>query len=320
MMPELSIVLVSYNEREYLRGALRLLTDEFPAGTAEVIVVDNQSNDGSLAMVKKEFPTVVAVDSGANLMYGKGNNVGFERASGAWLLVLNPDVTWIPGALRSFFAAAKRIPNLGAAGPRVTYPDGRVQATSHRRFPSPLTIFTDYCLPLQQLLLRSPYHPNLQSSNRHATSHPTATMTGVCLLVPRTVYEAVGGFDPEFSMYLEETDWQRRMAAAGYDRWYLADSSIVHYGSAQKSFAQASRHYLWGLERYTAKHWPAPARRLMLISTIWTAVLISDILLLIGLLPSPGLGRAGRRIRHYFKVYVQLSINLFRFPTASRHP
>jgi GT2 family glycosyltransferase len=125
----------------------------------------------------------------------------------------------------------------------------------------------------------------------------------------------LGGFDPGFSMYLEETEWQKRMADAGYERWFVADSSVTHYGSAQKSFAQASRHYLWGLELYTRKHWRGPFRRGRLLLALWMGSVISVILLLILWPISYIAGRAGQRIRHYGKQYVRVIGQLLMAPT-----
>lgn len=317
MKPELSIILVNYNEQEYLRGVLKLLQTEFSRQEAEIIVVDNASKDGSPEMVEKEFSFVKMIRAGGNLMYGKGNNIGFQAAQGDWLLVLNPDVTWTQGAIKEFLTRAKQLPNLGAAGLQVRYPDGRIQVSSHHRFPNWLTVFTDYCLPVQQAWFRTGSHPYLQSLAQHARTHQTATMTGVCLLTPRSVYDRIGGFDPGFTMYLEETEWQLRMEKAGLDRWFIADRSIVHFGSAQKSFAQASRHYLWGLEHYTRLHWRGPLRRARLLSAVWLGTILSLLFLILAWPLSLILGRAGRRVRHYLQQYGKLMRNLIDWPKAS---
>lgn len=312
---QLSIIVVSYNERDELRHVLQLLGQEFPSDETEIIVVDNQSRDGSLEMAHREFPRVKAIASGVNMMYGKGNNFGFEHSHGAWLLVLNPDVDWQPGALHTFVTAAKNLPKLGAAGPQLRYPDGRIQLSSHRRFPSWFAVFADYCLPLQQLFLRFGWHPYLQSEQQHQQTHRTATLTGVCLLIPRAVYQQLGGFDPTFSMYLEETEWQKRMSQAGFSRWFVADSSIIHFGSAQKTFAQASQHYLWGLEYYTRQHWSKPFRRGRLLLALWTGTIISVILLLLLWPVSIFAPRGGQRLRHYLRQYLRLAANLLTAPT-----
>lgn len=313
MIPELSIIITNYNEREYLRSTLRALSKEFPGATTEILVVDNASSDGSADMVKAEFPGAVLVEPHANLMYGRGNNLGLARAVGKWILILNPDVEWAPGSLDRFVADAQRRPGLDLAAPQLLSRDGRIQINAHRTFPSPWTVFIDYCLPLQQLLMRYGHHPYQLSPAEHATVTPIAHATGACLLVRRDVIREVGPFDPQFTMYLEETDWQARMADAGFKSWLIATAAITHFGSAQKTFAQASSHYLWGLRRYAAKHWSA-TQQTMLPPVVMTASLISLLSLAILLVPSFFARSAGRRIRHYFLVYLGLIPRLLFWP------
>lgn len=315
MKPELSIILVNYNERHRLRHLLRLAAAEFSGLTHEIIVVDNASSDGSADMVRQEFSGVRLLEPGSNLMYGKGNNLGLKQAASEWLMIINVDVDWLPGQMNKFFEAAKTKPHLGLAGPRLQYPDGRTQISAHRTFPTMQSVFVDYCLPLQQLLMRIGGHPYQESPDQHRMTHRVVHLTGVCLLLPRAAYEKLGGFDGRFTMYLEETEWQKRMAEAGLDRWLISDANLTHYGAAAKTFAQASIHFLWGLELYTKAHWPGPARRVRLLATIWTAVLISDIVLALVWPLSWLAGRAGRRIRHYARQYLSLTINLFSWPT-----
>lgn len=314
-MAALSIILVNYNERDWLESTLRQLESEFSVGEAEVIVVDNASTDGSVDMVRNNFPKVQCIATGNNLMYGKGNNEGLRAAQGEWLLLLNPDTQWTSGHLREFVAKAKH--RTGISAPLLQYPDGRVQVSAHRRFPTPFTIFVDYCLPLQQFLLRTPWHPYLFSAKAHRHSQAIAHATGVCLLFPRSVYEKVGGFDPKFSMYLEETEWQKHAAGVGIERWLEASFSLTHFGSATKTFAQASPHYLWGLRLYVTKHWSGSGRGPRLLLALWCGTLVSIIVLVIGLIPSLFLGRKGRRIRHYFMSYIRLMKNLIFFPTKA---
>jgi GT2 family glycosyltransferase len=312
--PDLSIILVNYNEREYLARVLEKLPQEFSSDT-EIIVVDNDSRDGSADLVRQKFPTVKLIESGGNLMYAKGNNLGMERASGAWLLLMNPDVDWQPGQLKAFVAAAQVKPNLGAAGPRLLNPDGSLQRSAHHTFPSFTSVLVDYCLPLQQILLRTNHHPYLESPADHTRTHAVAHVSGICLLVSREVFLQTGGLDPDFSMYLEETEWQKRMVGSGLVNWLIAETGITHYGSAKKTMAQASRHFLWGLWHYTDRHWSGLGRHLRLRLAIWLATLLS-LMLVLPLWPSSWFfGRIGRRLRYYAQQYLSLAAKLMAFPT-----
>lgn len=324
-MPKISVILVNYNERERLVHVLRLLSEELATVEHEVIVVDNSSTDGSVAVVKKSWPNVIVLEPGQNVMYGKGNNLGMKQATGDWFLIMNVDVDWQSGQLKKFIDTAKTKSNFGLAAPQLRSPDGpvnergsngagRIQISAHCQFPSMWTIFVDYCLPLQQLLMRSGRHPYQESAEAHMTSHQVEHVTGTCLLIPRSTYNRIGGFDERFTMYLEETEWQKRMADAGLERWFIADANITHFGSAAKTFAQASPHFLWGLEVYTQLQWRSLFRRLRLLKTLWIATLISDVFLVVLWVPSWLLGSAGRRLRHYATQYFRLTKNIASMP------
>lgn len=313
--PSLSIILVAFNERERLVHVLDLLSKEFPV-QPQVIVVDNASVDGTSDVVRKRYPWVHLQRLEKNIMYGKGNNVGIAVATGTLIMILNPDVEWQPGVLKSFVDHMVGRTEIDLAAPRLLYPDGRVQVSAHRRFPNLGTTFIEYCLPLQQLFLRFGYHPHLLSSRAHESTRPIAHATGVCLLVKRTVIDRIGDFDRDFTMYLEETDWERRMANAGFSRWLLGSYTMIHYGSAQKTFAQASKHYLWGLRLYSCKHWSARAR-LFIQPTIWLATLLTMIVLLIAWPLSLVSRRVRRRVQHYLYQYTKLVVQLLRYPRQS---
>ena len=315
-MPDISIILVNYNEREHLQRTLRALQTEFPGGQAQILVVDNQSTDGSYEMVVQDFSEVVALRPEQNLFYGKGNNFGAARATSDWLLILNPDVAWEPGVLRQMFDWAKTKPAVSIVAPRLQYADGRTQISAHRRFPTLATVFIDYCLPVQQLLMHTGRHPYQLSPDEHQQTKRIAHATGACLLFRREAWRQVGGFDPKFSLYLEETDWQMRATDIGFTVWLYAESVMTHFGSAQKTFAQASRHYLWGLRLYATKHWSV-ASRLLLAPVVWLAVICSFVTLCVAALPSFVLGSTGQRLRHYLHVYARLIGALVAWPQHS---
>ena len=315
MTPELSIIITNYNERQYLRSVLEALRQEF-TDQPEILVVDNASHDGSAAMVRDEFPEVMLIASPTNVMYGRGNNLALVRAVGAWMMILNPDVSWAAGELARFVAKAKAHPNVDLAAPRLQYGDGRIQINAHHAWPSPWTVFVDYCLPLQQILMRYGHHPYQLAPADHQATRTIAHATGACLLVRREVVRDVGAFDPQFTMYLEETDWQARIAAAGYRAWLIGETVVTHFGSAQKSFAQASKHYLWGLRRYAEKHWSV-SQQTSLPSVVMAATIISIIALLLLFIPSWFVGAAGQRVRHYLRIYLQLVPRLLRWPRTA---
>lgn len=314
-MPDLSVILVNYNEREFLATTLQKLIAEFSDSDIEILVVDNASSDGSVEMIQRQFPMVRCVATGKNLMYGKGNNEGLRVAKGAWMLLLNPDVDWKTGQLRTFVDLGKN--HNGITAPRLLHRDGRIQQSIHRRFPSPLTVFVEYCLPVQQMVLRTSWHPHLFTAQEHQSTHAMAHATGVCLLFPRNVYDQIGGFDPLFTMYMEETDWEKRAADAGIERWFVSEAELTHFGSAKKTFAQASQHFLWGLHHYTKKHWSV-FQRTSLKPLLWMSAVVS-LVFLAAMLPFSLLLGKTPRVLHYLRSYTRLMRNLLHFPTEAPH-
>lgn len=314
MNPRRSIILIYFREPQYLRDIVPALEAEFPlAEETEIIVVDNNSGDGVANEVAVAHPRLTLISSPENLFYGKGANLGMQRAHGDWLMILNVDIEWERGSLRAFAAAAETDERISVAGPLVRYADGRVQVTAHHQFPTAWTVFVDYCLPLQQLFMRSTTHPHQLSPAQHAHTQQVAHLTGVCLYVRRAAYERVGGFDPAYIMYLEETDWERRLHQAGYGAWLLTAGSIIHFGSAKKTFAQASPRYLQGLALYATRWWQGPWKLTRLMCVWWLAWFMSILVLVVAYIPSLLHTRIRRRIQHYLLSYFRLAGSLVRF-------
>ncbi|MGB0385942.1 MAG: glycosyltransferase family 2 protein, partial [Ardenticatenaceae bacterium] len=136
----LSIIIVSWNTCDLLRRCLASIEAGRGELVVEVIVVDNGSHDGTPEMVRAEFPGVIVVEPGANLGFSAGNNVGLARASGKWLMLLNPDTEVMGEALPVLVRFLEAHPSVGVVGPDLFYADGSRQATRHR-FPSPFTLF-----------------------------------------------------------------------------------------------------------------------------------------------------------------------------------
>ena len=131
---ELSIIIVNYNERDYTARVVDALAPEFLGVKHEIIVVDNASSDASADFFRHHHAEVRLVETEQNLMYGKGNNAGLNVATGQWLLLINPDVEWTSGQLRTLYTAAQATTNTMVA-PAVWSANGRRQLTAHRRFP-----------------------------------------------------------------------------------------------------------------------------------------------------------------------------------------
>jgi GT2 family glycosyltransferase len=273
-MIDLSIIVVNWNVCELLRrclhsfldsalsdvddrGVWRESTFEYPSTgfRFEVLVVDSASSDGSVEMVKHEFPDVRLYSSDTNLGYTGGNNFGMRESRGRYVLLLNPDTEVLGSALGRMVSYMDNHPKVGVVGPQLLWPDGSVQS-SRRRFPTLYTALIESTF-LQKWL---PRHPVLR--RYYALDLPDSATSqvdwvqGACLMVRRKVIEQVGLLDDAYFMYSEELDWQRRIANAGWKVVYLPEAQIVHHEGKSSEQVVAFRHirYQRSKVRYFSKH------------------------------------------------------------------
>jgi GT2 family glycosyltransferase len=250
---ELSVVIVSWNTRQLLLDALAAFQPlPFPA---EVIVVDNDSADGSADAVEAALPAVRVIRTGANLGFAGGVNVGLRAARAPLILLLNPDTLASPEAVASLVAYARAHPAAGIVGPKVLNRDGSLQASIFRAPSLPNLLLS--ATFLYQLFPRSPFFNRERYGGRNpAETGPVEAVSGCCFLVRREVIEKIGLLDDGFFMYAEETDFCLRARRAGYEVHYSAAGPIVHFGG--ESSRQASRRmvvqFRRSLVRFARKH------------------------------------------------------------------
>ena len=249
----LSVIIVSYNTCAMTLDCLRTLSAALSRLPSEVFLVDNASTDGTPAAVRAEFPWVVLIENDQNRGFGAANNQALAVARGEFLLLLNSDAFPEPGALASLMVYLRADPEVAAVGPRLLNADGSLQRSCFR-FPSPLRCW------LENLWISAalPNHPLVGDYRRwaHDAERRVDFVIGACLLVRREAYEQVGGFDEGFFMYSEETDWQRRMHAAGWQVAFTPSAEVTHLAGASGAGEkpQISRHFFHGLDRYVYKH------------------------------------------------------------------
>lgn len=251
--PVVSAILVSYNTREMTLRCLRQLFAGLGPAPAEVWVVDNASQDGSADAVAAEFPQVRLLRSELNLGFGAANNRAMELAGGKYLLLLNTDAFPEQGAVPHLIRLLDERPDTAAVGPRLLNADGTLQVSCYR-FPTPARAWLEN-LWLSALL---PNHPRFGDYRRwaHDTERTVDFVTGACMLVRREVFVQVGGFDEQFFMYSEETDWQRRMRDAGWQVRFAPGAVVTHLGGASgaRERTAVTSHFFESLDRYERKH------------------------------------------------------------------
>jgi N-acetylglucosaminyl-diphospho-decaprenol L-rhamnosyltransferase len=249
--PDVSVIVVNYRSAELTVRALEHAAAAAGDLTLEEIVVDADSSQSDLALLRAARPRAQVLELGVNRGFAFGNNAGIALASGRHLLLLNPDAFAVGESLRSLVAHLDAHPRTGLLAPLLVDRDGSPQDNAHRRFPNLLTLFVDFCAPLAFLLRGRRLDPHHVPRARLAGPCAIAHANGAVMLVRREAAEATGPLDEGFFLYLEETEWQRRMAAAGWRREVLPAARFVHLGGgSSEGFALASPAYLASVYRY----------------------------------------------------------------------
>lgn len=267
--PVVTVAVVSWNTRELLAGCLRSLQPDAEAGRAEVWVADNGSTDGSAEMVERDHPWVTLVRGSDNIGFGRAVNLVAERSGADWIAPANADVELEPGALEALLRAGEADPAAGAVAPRLVLPDG---STQHSVYSFPTLRFTAaFNLGLasatralgDRLLLEGHWDPERPRRVDWAI--------GAFLVVRRSAWDAIGGFDPGQWLYAEDLDLGWRLARAGRHTRYEPRAVVRHHSgaAAAQAFGDDRRDrwmaatYAWmAARRGPAVAWTAAALNL----------------------------------------------------------
>ncbi|HUS82166.1 MAG TPA: glycosyltransferase family 2 protein [Dehalococcoidia bacterium] len=226
---DLSIIIVSYNSRDHLCRCLQSLAAHPPAVEHEVIVVDNDSRDGSAPMVVSEFPQVLLLRLPRNVGFAAGANRGAREATGEAVVLLNPDSEIAADPFAPMLAYLREHDDAGIVAPRLLNPDESLQL-SCRRFPTfSVALFNRYSL-LTRLFPRNRYSRQyLLSDWHHDSVSDVDWVSGACLMVRRSLFEEIGLLDESYFMYIEDVDLCQRVHRAGYKVVYLPQTSVIHH-------------------------------------------------------------------------------------------
>lgn len=250
--PDVSVVIVSRNTRELLRACLASVAREAGGLAVETVVVDNASDDGTPAMVRRDFPAVALLQPATNDGFAAGNNLGLRRARGRAALLLNPDAELLPGALPALWDALHAAPDVGVVGPRLVYPDGGTQS-SRRRFPTLASALVESTLIGETF----PRHPAIRryrmADTPDTAPHDADWLVGACLLVRREVFDAVGLLDANLFLYGEEPEFCGRVRRAGWRVRYTPAATVRHHEGTSTGQAVALRQRAFnGSKAYVA--------------------------------------------------------------------
>lgn len=228
---DVSIIIVNWNTREILSDCLRSVYEQTSNIDFEVIVVDNKSSDGSVNMVKNNFPWVLLLENNINRGFAAANNQGIEISKGRYVLLLNSDTVVLDKAIEKTIAFAEVHPKAAVVGCKVLNPDRSLQSSCFM-LPSilNLTLWVTY---LYKLFPKSSFFGRERMNwwDRDSVMD-VDVITGCFMLVRREAIEQVGTMDEQFFMYFEETDWCYRFKQAGWMNVFMPEAEIIHLGGA----------------------------------------------------------------------------------------
>ena len=273
---DLSVIVVNYNVREFLEQALRSINRASDGLKVEIFVVDNNSSDGSVEMVRNRFPEVHLIANEENTGFSAANNQAIRQASGRYLLILNPDTIVREDTLQALVRFMDEHPDAGAAGCKILNPDGSFAPESRRAFPTPAVAF--YRITgLSKLFPRSArfgrynmsYLPPDEAAEVDALSGSCMMVRHEALLrradtahspeingVAHVTYDGAGLFDEAFFMYGEDLDWCFRIQQAGWKIYYTPETQIIHYKgeSTKKGELRYVMLFYGAMLRFAEKH------------------------------------------------------------------
>lgn len=262
-LPDLTVIIVSYNTRDLTLAALRTLYATTKRTSFRTVVFDNDSKDGSADAVEAEFPPhrypgLSVVRSTENLGFARANNVVAAQAQTKWLLLLNPDTECHEGAIDNLMDFSRAHPQAGITGGRTVFRDGRLNIASCWRR---MTLWSVFCaatgltaaFPKSEL-----FNPEAMPSWKRDSVREVDIVVGCLLMIRRDLWNELGGFDLRYFMYGEEADLCARARHKGWRPMVTPDAEIMHIvGAASGSLARKRIPLTKSRITLMRDHWPA---------------------------------------------------------------
>lgn len=251
-MTDFSVLIVNWNGRGYLEKCLRSVYGSMGEAEFQCVVVDNASTDGSVAMVRELFPQVELVESGSNLGFARGNNLGFDYCQGRYIFLVNSDIEMHAGGFAELCAYMDAHPKAGMVGPKVLNPDLTLQDNC-LILPTPWNIVLR-ALALDRLLAKFGIASGeFAPESAYDREHEVDALVGCFLGVRREALDQVGPLDPDFFMYGEDLDWCKRFRQAGWSIRLYPQVAVIHYGGGSSDNAPVP--FYLELKRSSLRYW-----------------------------------------------------------------
>ena len=240
---KLSIVIVNYNVKYFLEQCIHSIQKAINGLDAEIFVVDNNSVDGSVKMVREKFPDVILIDNKDNRGFSKANNQAIKQAKGEYILLLNPDTILEDDTLVKCVGFMDKHPDAGGLGVKMIDGKGKFLPESKRGLPTPTVAFfkmfgLSALFPSSRLFNK--YHLGYLDKNE---THEVDILAGAFMMLRKETLEKTGLLDEAFFMYGEDIDLSYRITKAGYKNYYFAETRIIHYKG--ESTKKSSLNYIF---------------------------------------------------------------------------
>lgn len=283
-MQDIGIVIVNWNTCDYLEKCLQTVYASQGDFGYSVVVVDNDSKDDSPAMVRQKFPQAIVIETGDNLGYPRGNNIGLQKlgyhgkgkvdpSAPRYALLLNPDTELPSTALYDMIQFMDSRLDIGVAGPKLILNDGSLDKACRRGFPTPLVSFYHYS-GLAKLFPKSErfgrYNMTFADENEELE---VDSVVGAYMQVRKEAIEKAGLLDESFFMYGEDIDWAFRIKEAGYKVWYHPAVIVHHVKRAASSKSPKAQFEFWrAMLIFYRKHFrhstPLPLHAMVLLALL----------------------------------------------------
>ncbi len=261
-MTDISVIIVNYNVKELLEQCIKSIITSGNNLNIEIIVVDNNSFDGSVEYLEARFPhypPLKVISNKTNLGFAKANNIGVRESKGKYVLILNPDTVLQEDTLKKCISAYENNTEIGALTCKLVLPNGKLDLACRRSFPTP-------SVALSRMLGLSKLFPRSRTFGRYNltyldedSSYDVDAIVGAFMLIRRDIYEKVNGFDEDYFMYGEDLDLCYRIRKAGYRVYYYSGTSIIHYKgeSTKKSSVSYVNNFYGAMQIFVRKNMSA---------------------------------------------------------------
>ncbi|MEK9166046.1 MAG: glycosyltransferase family 2 protein [Patescibacteria group bacterium] len=261
---DLTISIVNYNTKDLVKQCVKNIINSNISLDYEIIIADNNSSDGSSELFSKEIlphsKRVKLIKFRDNRGFGAGHNLSLQKSNAKYALIINPDIVTLNNAISSLYKFMEKEPKCGIAGPKLIYPDLTVQPSCHTwpKFITPLYRRT----PLSRTAwgLKKTKHYDMIDYD-HKELKKVDWLVGACLMIRKTVWDKIQGFDERYFLYCEDIDICRKCWNAKFEVWYIPEAKMIHYHkrlSAQKKwwqfmFNKSSRTHIQSHLKYFKK-------------------------------------------------------------------